>query len=104
MFFIGRDWGRWINLIAFTVILFYLQNPLKGDVNIEIINLSRKFYQNFIICLTIALGFLYLIFIAVPHCCPNQTMFGGLINNISLFFQIIIYESLDLGDILRAQS
>ena len=104
MFFIGRDWGRWINLIAFTVILFYLQNPLKRDVNIEIINLSRKFYQNFIICLTITLGFLYLIFIAVPHCCPNQTMFGGLINNISLFFQIIIYESLDLGDILRAQS
>ena len=36
LFFIGRDWGRWIHLISWVNLLFYLQfNFLKIEKNIN---------------------------------------------------------------------
>ena len=48
MFFIGRDWGRWINLIAFTVVLFFLQNPINKKLKFGIFNFSKNRKNNLI--------------------------------------------------------
>jgi len=104
MFFIGRDWGRWVNLIAFTVVLFFLQNPINKKLKFEIFNFSKNRKNNLINILVPFLALIYLMFIMVPHCCTNQAMFGGLFNNMSMFFQIIVFDTFDLGEVFKPQS
>ncbi len=88
LFLIGRDWGRWINMISWCSILFYLQfNFLRIQ---KTLFLFKKNFYNFI---SIVVCVYFLFFITVPHCCKQQTIYGGFSDNIILAFNIIFNKS-----------
>ena len=88
LFFIGMDWGRWLNLISWTCLLFYLQFN---------INITKRYYSLFKNKITNILSIIaccyFLFFITVPHCCKGQTIFGGFSENIILVYNIIFNNS-----------
>ena len=96
LFFIGRDWGRWLNLISWIFLLFYLQFN---------VNLSKSYYSLFKNKITntfsIIICIYFLFFITVPHCCKNQTIFGGFSENIVLIYKIIFKDSKHINNTFK---
>jgi len=86
LFFIGRDWGRWIHIIIFVIFLCLIQFQ------------EKKFTipKN---CKNKILTYIFLIFIVfqfgftrIPHCCNlvklNLNIFGGIVPKIIVFYKI----------------
>ena len=96
LFFIGRDWGRWINIISWTTLLFYFQFNIK----------KTKVYYNLFKSKTLNIFLIiiccfFLFFITLPHCCKQQTIFGGFSDNINLVYKIIFNKSKHIQDTFR---
>tara|TARA_B100000989_G_scaffold49458_1_gene32488 strand:- start:1467 stop:2756 length:1290 start_codon:yes stop_codon:yes gene_type:complete len=96
LFFIGRDWGRWIHLISFAYLLFYMQfNFSKIKKKYQLI---KNKYLNLILILT-CFGFLSVI--SLPHCCKQQTIFDGFYKNILLSYNLFINNSKYIDETFR---
>ena len=94
MFFIARDWGRWISLIAYITILFFLQFPIKKK-NFEKFKYKKSIKKN------IKISFMFILllnisFIEIPHCCANRLPFGGIYGNIKLFLDVNLFKNVNL--------
>jgi hypothetical protein len=61
LFFIARDWGRWIHIIFIIIFCFYSQYIYKRPIHI-------KFKNNYKIYLIIFFVF-QIFFTRIPHCC-----------------------------------
>ena len=97
LFFIGRDWGRWINMISWACLLFYLQ------FNINIKNsyffiFKKNIFLNIII---VSLSCYYLFFLFLPHCCKGQRIDGGFSSNVVLAYEILFKDTSHLKEIFR---
>ena len=97
LFFIGRDGGRWINMISWTCLLFYLQ------FNINIKNSYFFIFKKNILLniMIVSLSCYYLFFLFLPHCCKGQRIDGGFSSNIKLAYQLIFEDSNHLNKIFR---
>tara|TARA_B110000977_G_C11023003_1_gene472077 strand:- start:294 stop:1583 length:1290 start_codon:yes stop_codon:yes gene_type:complete len=97
LFFIGKDWGRWINMISWACLLFYLQ------FNINIKNsYFFIFKKNFLLnIMIVSFSCYYSFFLFLPHCCKGQTIFGGLSSNVVLAYEVIFKDSSHLKDTFR---
>ncbi len=87
LFYIGRDWGRWIHIILFVIFC----------INIYLItNQSLSIFANKNKILIVFLGLLILFqftFTRIPHCCnlveKNISIYGGIISKIIVFNNLI---------------
>ena len=96
LFFIGKDWGRWLSLITWTCLLFYLQ------FNIRITKSYYSLFKNKIANIFSIIACCYfLFFITVPHCCKGQTIFGGFSENINLVYNIIFNNSKHINNTFK---
>jgi hypothetical protein len=84
LFFIGRDWGRWIHIILITTFCFYAQNLVIKKINFKLNNI----YKYIVIIIFLS----QLLFTRIPHCCnivsKNIGLVGGLIPKISVFYKM----------------
>ncbi len=87
LFYIGRDWGRWIHIILFVVFC----------INIYLINKqSLSFYKNknkiLFLFFTMLILFQFT-FTRIPHCCnlveKNISITGGIISKLIVFNNLI---------------
>jgi hypothetical protein len=90
LFFIGRDWGRWIHIIIFVIFSFLIQFKEKKIV----IQNSWKFkFFTYIFIIFVIFQFT---FTRIPHCCNlvrlNLNIFGGIIPKIEVFYKIFNNE------------
>ena len=89
MFFIGRDWGRWINLMTFAVILYYLQFDIKKKYKLVFFKKNDSYLRIIISVSLIMLLIYYILFMMIPHCCNNTNYhMGGLIENFKMAFEV----------------
>ena len=85
LFYIGRDWGRWIHIILFVVFC----------INIYLIkNQNYSIYKNKILFLFFTMLILFqFTFTRIPHCCnlveKNISITGGIISKIIVFNNLI---------------
>ncbi len=85
LFYIGRDWGRWIHIILFVVFC----------INIYLIkNQNYSIYKNKILVLFFTMLILFqFTFTRIPHCCnlveKNISITGGIISKIIVFNNLI---------------
>ena len=87
LFYIGRDWGRWIHIILF--VIFCINIYLINNQSLSIFAIKNKI-------LIIFLGLLILFqftFTRIPHCCnlveKNISIYGGIISKIIVFNNLI---------------
>ena len=96
LFFIGRDWGRWIHLISWAYLLMYLQfNFSKIEKKYQLI---KNKFLNIILIITC---FSFLIIISLPHCCKQQTIFEGFYKNVILSYNLFINNSKYINETFR---
>ena len=91
LFFIGRDWGRWIN---FTIFILFCTNIQFLFFYVKKIQYNfRNQMLNFIFILFITLQ---LTLTRIPHCCnlieKNIGLFGGIITKSIIFYKLINSE------------
>ena len=85
LFYIGRDWGRWIHIILFVVFC----------INIYLINKRNNLiYKNKILVLFFTMLILFqFTFTRIPHCCnlveKNISITGGIISKVIVFNNLI---------------
>ena len=87
LFFIGRDWGRWIHIIIFVIFSCIIQFKER---KIEI----KKYYNykaiTYMFIIFITLQFM---FTRIPHCCNlvklNLNIFGGIVPKIEVFYKML---------------
>jgi len=96
LIFIGRDWGRWISMMCWATVLYYLQFSFKFDKNYFLI--FKNFFLNIF---TLIFFTYYSFFLFLPHCCKGQTIFGGFSSNIKLAYELIIKNSNHLNKTFR---
>ena len=94
LFIIARDWGRWISLINYITLLYFLQFPIK-KINFEIFK-YKKYKNNFTKIFFLILILLNISFIEIPHCCANRLPFGGIYGNIKLFLDVNLSKNVNL--------
>ena len=87
LFYIGRDWGRWIHIILF--VTFCINIYLINNQNLLIYKVKNKI-------LIVFLGLLILFqftFTRIPHCCnlveKNISIYGGIISKMIVFSNLI---------------
>ena len=87
LFYIGRDWGRWIHIILF--VIFCINIYLINNQSLSIFAIKNKI-------LIVFLGLLILFqftFTRIPHCCnlveKNISIYGGIISKIIVFNNLI---------------
>jgi hypothetical protein len=86
LFFIGRDWGRWIHIIIFVIFASLIQFKEK---KFQILKNYRYKILTYIFIIFVIFQF---IFTRIPHCCNlvqlNLNIFGGIIPKIEVFYKI----------------
>jgi hypothetical protein len=93
LFFIGRDWGRWLNILNFALLLYFLQFPILKSHKFFIFDNEKILANIFIKYFIIFSGLVYLTFIFIPHCCNHTSMIGGFFDKISLFYNLLFDNS-----------
>jgi hypothetical protein len=87
LFFIGRDWGRWIHIIIFLIFLCLIQFKEK---KIELKKLYKYKVLTYLLIIFIIFQF---VFTRIPHCCNlvklNLNVIGGIIPKIEVFYRMI---------------
>lgn len=100
IFLIARDWGRWMHLIIFMTFCFYIQFPIKKNLDI---NFVKIFKLKYIICIITL--FFYLFFIRIPHCCNIEklqiTIYGGAIQKVKVLYDIAFVKNIDINKRFR---
>jgi hypothetical protein len=86
LFFIGRDWGRWIHIIIFEIFLCLIQFKEKK------INLLKNYNYKILTYIFIIFVVFQFVFTRIPHCCNlvklNLNIFGGIIPKVEAFYKI----------------
>ena len=86
LFFIGRDWGRWIHIIIFVVFSCLVQFEERK------IDLPKYLKIKILTWIFIIFVIFQFSFTRVPHCCNlvrlNLNVFGGIIPKIEVFYKI----------------
>lgn len=87
LFFIGRDWGRWIHIIIFLIFCCLIQFKEK-KMTIQKNLKSKIFTYTFVIFII-----LQLLFTRIPHCCNltrlNLNVIGGIVPKLEVFYKIL---------------
>jgi len=87
LFLIGRDWGRWINILTFIIFLCLIQFKNK---KIKVPQIFRFKILNFALIAFIIFQFT---FTRIPHCCNlvklNLNIFGGILPKIEVFYEML---------------
>lgn len=97
LLFIGRDWGRWISMMCWAGVLYYLQFNFK-------IKKSYFFVFKNKILLNLAMlifSIYYSFFLFLPHCCKGQPIVGGFSSNIIQVYELIFKDSNHLNRTFR---
>jgi hypothetical protein len=85
LFFIARDWGRWIHIILIMIFCFYSQYFYKKPINIKL----EKTYKIFVIFFFI----FQIFFTRIPHCCnlieKKISLIGGFAGKIVVLNDLI---------------
>jgi hypothetical protein len=86
LFFIGRDWGRWIHIIIFIIFASLIQFKEKK------IQIPKNYKYKILAYIFIIFVIFQFIFTRIPHCCNlvrlNLNIFGGIIPKIEVFYKI----------------
>lgn len=100
IFLIARDWGRWMHLIIFMTFCFYMQFPIKKNLDV---NLIKIFKFKYIICVITL--FFYLFFIRIPHCCNIEqlqiSIYGGAIEKVKVLYDMVFVKRIDINKRFR---
>jgi len=87
LFFIGRDWGRWIYIIIFLIFFCLIQFKEK-KMTIQKNLKSKILMYTFVIFII-----LQFLFTRIPHCCNltrlNLNVIGGIIPKLEVFYKIL---------------
>jgi hypothetical protein len=97
LIFIGRDWGRWISMMCWATVLYYLQFSFKFEKNYFFI-FKKKLLFNLV---TLIFFIYYSFFLFLPHCCKGQLIVGGFSSNVKLAYELIIKNSDHLNKTFR---
>ena len=98
LFFIGRDWGRWLSMICWASVLYYLQFNIK-IVNNNFFIFKKKILYN---VLVLIFAIYYSLFLFLPHCCKDhQTLMGGFYLNVKLAYELAFKNSAHLDKTFR---
>ena len=90
LFFIGRDWGRWINVLSFAILLLYLQFPLYKNFKLNFFSNKKTPTLILVKIIIISVCLYYLLFMMVPHCCNNTNYhMGGFVENVKMAYTIL---------------
>jgi len=91
------DFGRWVNLMSFSVFGYLSQFPLRKklkDFKIQNKN-AYYFFSNILILLIVIF---YILSVRIPHCCnlkeKNLTLFGGIIDK-SIAISHVVFDLSD---------
>jgi hypothetical protein len=86
LFFIGRDWGRWIHIIIFVIFSCLVQFEERK------IDLPKNSKIKILTWIFIIFVIFQFSFTRIPHCCNlvrlNLNVFGGIIPKIEVFYKI----------------
>jgi len=86
LFFIGRDWGRWIHIIIFVVFSCLIQ------FNEKKIEIPKNFKFKILTYIFIIFVLFQFAFTRIPHCCNlvrlHLNVFGGIFPKIEVFYKI----------------
>jgi len=87
LFFIGKDWGRWIHIIIFLIFFCLIQFKEK-KMTIQKNLKSKILMYTFVIFII-----LQFLFTRIPHCCNltrlNLNVIGGIIPKLEVFYKIL---------------
>jgi hypothetical protein len=87
LFFIGRDWGRWMHIVIFLVFSCFIQFKEKK------IHLPKNWRFKILSYIFIIFVVFQFAFTRIPHCCNlvrlNLNVLGGIIQKIEVFYKII---------------
>jgi hypothetical protein len=87
LFFIGRDWGRWIHIILIILFSCFLQFREKK------MNLLKNWKYKLLTFILTGFLIFQFTFTRIPHCCNlkklNLNVIGGLIPKIEVFSKIL---------------
>ena len=86
LFFIGRDWGRWIHIIIFVIFACLIQFKEKQ------METKKNYKFNILTYIFIIFLVFQFLFTRIPHCCNlvklNLNIFGGIIPKIEVFYKM----------------
>ena len=86
LFFIGRDWGRWIHIIIFVIFASLIQFKEKK------IQIPKNYKYKILTYIFLIFVIFQFIFTRIPHCCNlvrfKLNIFGGIIPKIEVFYKI----------------
>ena len=86
LFFIGRDWGRWIHIIIFVIFACLIQFKEKR------METKKNYKFNILTYIFIIFLVFQFLFTRIPHCCNlvklNLNIFGGIIPKIEVFYKM----------------
>lgn len=87
LFFIGRDWGRWIHIIIFVIFCCFIQFKEKK------INVPKNYKFKILSYLFLILVVFQFSFTRIPHCCNlvklNIDIFGGVVPKVIVFYKML---------------
>jgi hypothetical protein len=87
LFFIGRDWGRWIHIIIFVIFCCFIQFKEKK------INIPENYKFKILTNLFLIFILFQFVFTRIPHCCNlvkyNLDVFGGILPKIQVFYKML---------------
>ena len=87
LFFIGRDWGRWIHIILIVLFACFIQFKEKEMI------VPKNYRYKILTYLFIAFFLFQFSFTRIPHCCNlvrlNLNLFGGIMPKIEVFYKIL---------------
>jgi hypothetical protein len=86
LFFVGRDWGRWIHIIIFVVFSILIQCKEKK------IEISKKVKYKIYALIFVIIFLFQFFFTRIPHCCNlerlNLNILGGIIPKAEVYYKI----------------
>jgi hypothetical protein len=77
LFFIGWDWGRWINMIAIHGVAYMLHIPCQPNSGISTSKSVDLSHQRVLCFMLISFVTFYTMGWSLPHCCLHPNLFGG---------------------------
>ena len=90
LFLIGRDWGRWLNVLSFAILLLYLQFPLYKNFKLNFFSNKKTPTLILVKIIIISVCLYYLLFMMVPHCCNNTNYhMGGFVESVKMAYKIL---------------
>jgi len=87
LFFIGRDWGRWIHIISILIFFCLIQFKEKK------MTIQKNLKSKILTCIFVIFIIFQLFFTRIPHCCNltglNLNVLGGIVPKLKVFYKIL---------------